>query len=233
MKKKSEDMIDEILEGASRISMDSIINNYPSVEELKEKYDFSKKHNKRMEKLFRKSKKVEGNYNYDAWQKFRKFSFNAAAVICMIFTLFTLLAFTVPPIRVTIANYIVEYNEKYVELNTNHDNNIDDIYGAPQYIPEGYMVKDIVETKSLLKIIYINDDGKEIYFDRYNGEVNITVDNENSEFKKITIKEFTGYTITKNGQSTIVFYTDTYTYSLIADLEYSEIILIAESISIK
>ena len=41
----------------------------------------------------------------------------------MFFTVFALAAFTVPPLRTAIANYVLEYNEKYIKIDITSDDN--------------------------------------------------------------------------------------------------------------
>lgn len=231
MKKSKREKIDKLFEDASAMSLDNLINEYPSPEELEGMYDFSDKHNKKMKKLFRKADKIENGISKDFWHTFRRISFNAAAVLCMLFTVFTLVAFTVPEIRVAITNYIVEENYEYVAINIESDMYESEIIeGAPRYIPEGYKIIDTIITEAIIDIVYENSSGKFIYYTRNTGETFLTLDNEDSDFKPIHILKIKGYIKDKNGEISLVFHDDEYTHTITSNADKKVIIEIAESI---
>lgn len=211
MKPSKRELIDELLNDAADTALKDLVGEYPSLEELEGKYTFSNKHNRKMKRLFKKADRLEDAGNVDAWHTFRRMSFNAAAVLCMVFTIFTLVAFTVPEIRVAITNYIVERNEEYVVINTESNMyNGQVIEGAPKYIPEGFEIVDYMSAENTIIVTYENNNSF-IYYIRNTGDVSVTVDNELSDFDEISIDKFTGYICEKNNEITIIFHDGTYT----------------------
>lgn len=231
MKQSKRELIDELFKEAAEKSLSDIIKKYPTLEELEGKYEFSNKHNKKMKRFFKKAEKVESRGNIDAWHTFRRMSFNAAAVLCMLFTILTLVAFTVPEIRVEITNYIVEKNEEHIVISTESNMYKGEIIkGAPKYIPEGFEVNSYTETEIILDIMYSSGDNRFIYYTRSAGETMLTLDNENSNFTNINIAEHLGYISQKNDEVTIIFHDGEYTYYIVSDIDRDEMIKIAVSI---
>lgn len=231
MRQSKNEKIDALLEEAAKISIEELIEDYPNLNELEGQYEFSSKHSKKMNKLFKKAKKLEIEGEIDAWHKFRKFSFNAAAVICMLFTVFTLVAFTVPEIRVAITNYFVEKNEEHIVINTESNTNNNEMTdGTPKYIPEGFEIISIIKTDIMIDAVYQNNDNDFIYYTRNAGETMLTIDNENNDFNEINISEYPGYISEKHNEITVVFHDGEYTYHIVSNIDREEIIKIAVSL---
>lgn len=231
MKQSKRERIDKIFSDASDVALNGLIDEYPTLEELADKYEFSDKHTKKMNRLFKKAEKIESRGHADAWHTFRRLSFNTAAVICMIFTMFTLVAFTVPEMRVAITNYIVEQNEEFIVINTESNmHNGEIIEGTPKYIPEGFEIVDYMPAENTIIIRYENNDNRFIHFIRNKGDSSVTVDNESSEFEKTHIHDFVGYVCKKNNEITVIFHDGTYTYHIVSNINEEEVLIIAESI---
>lgn len=231
MKLSKMEQIDELFREASKTSIDDLINQYSTAEELEDKYEFSKKHTNKMEKLFRKSNKIENYHTSNFGHRFRRISYNAAAVLCILFTIAVLTAFTVPTVRVKLANYFLEETNEYIEINTDSDNtSAEQIEGTPDYIPYGFYIDEVVESDTLLRINYINSNNDSILFVRYNGETTIQIDNEDIKFLKILISNYNGYMSEKNGIITIIFHDGEFTYRIISCENEDETMKIAESL---
>jgi len=232
MKQTVREINDVLISKAAEKSLDELLTSLPEISELEDKYEFSIGHQRKMNRLFSKAKRRSGTEG-DSWKKFRRFSYNAAAVICMFFTVFALAAFTIPPVRTALANYVLEYSEKYVKIGISSEENeasFTEYEGEPGYIPEGYVVKDVKDFDSVFMIEYINEGEQFIKFSRYIGDVKIALDNEDSDFKEIYINGLKGYSTEKKGLVNIVFHDGTYTYTLFSEASYEETFKIAESI---
>jgi len=226
------EMNDAIISEAAEKSLDELLTSLPEMSALEGKYEFSAEHQRKMNRLFLKAERQNRTEN-DGWEKFCRFSYNAVAVICMFFTVFALAAFTVPPLRTAIANYVLEYNEKYIKIDITSDDNQSSYAKQeyePGYIPDGYALSEIKQMGQTLSIEYINDYGQTIRYARYTGDVNITLDNEGSDFKEIYINGMKGYSTEKKGLVNIVFHDGIYTYTLISEASFEETFKITESI---
>lgn len=106
----------------------------------------------------------------------------------------------------------------------------DNIEGAPSYIPEEYEIQEITNSETKLRISYINEIEKIILYTRYIGEVSLTVDNEDTNFDKITISSYEGYINNKNNEVTLIFHVGKFTYKIILHANEEETIKMAESI---
>lgn len=234
MKKDKNEIFDKVLGQASKIALTDLINEYPTIEELEGKYTFSKKHQRRITSILKKDNTKRRYIESEKWHKIRRFSFNAAAVVCMIFTLSTLLAFAVPPIRIAITNFVLERNSEYIDMDAQSCDEVypyNDIECAPSYIPKGFAIQEISSTETMSVIAYVNDDDKIIRVTRYAGEVGFTLDGEDIDFDDIMINDNKGYISIKNEQITIMFYDNVYTYQIVSETNKFEAIKIAESIT--
>ncbi len=231
MKYSKEEKIDKLFRDAAEKSLDDLIKENPSLEELEGKYEFSDKHNKKMEKLFKRAKRIERGGNSDNWHTFRRISYNTAAVICMLFTVFTLVAFSVPEIRVAITNYIIEDKQEYIVINTTSNvYNGAIIDGVPKYIPAGYKIIDVIDEEITLNVFYERNGEYFISFSRNAGEVSINIDNESTDFKEIYIGQYQGYINEKEQNIAIIFHDGNYTYAISTNDTKEELILIAKSL---
>lgn len=231
MKQTKREKIDELFKEAAKQSLDDMIDEYPSLEELEGNYEFSHKHNKKMERLFKKAYRTEENADTDLWHRFRRLSFNAAALICMLFTILTLVAFTVPDIRIAITNYVVMQNEDHTVINTTSDiYNGEVIEEVPRYIPNKFILLEYTIGEGTVFARYTDDKEGFIHYTRTKGNSSINLDNEDTKIERLKIREFDGFVFEKNGVATIIFHDTEYTYLLSATVSRKELIKIAESI---
>ena len=176
-----------LLEHACEKYIDKVTSQYPSPEELEDNYSVSVS-----PKFNCWVKEMIGSEN----KRLRRKAFNeaivrhiivakkVAIVICFIFAASLLLAFTVPPIRVEILNFITQINEDYAEMDlVNNDQEI----SSTDYnlnLPEGFEVTNITEQDTILIATVINYTGNVITIERYFGSIGSIIDNEESGFEK-------------------------------------------------
>ncbi len=227
---------DSLIKAAAAECINDLISQYPAIEELDKKYEFSHIHNKRLNRLFEKSKRKENSKKTDRWKKFRKINFNLAAIISMFFILSVLAAFSTPQIRTAITNYMIEHNENYTKLvissEKEGENNFSDkiFKMSPQYIPKGYSVFEIFETADEYKITYVDDANNTIYLYRFAGNADLLIDNNRKDLDKILINNHNGYIWSEDNSIILVCYYKNYIYRIEGNIDDDEIVLMAESI---
>ena len=237
MKEYKESLFDLMLTYASKELVDEIVDKYPDPEELKGKYEFSPEFEKWAEDLMRKEKKrTRIRKHKNSWQIALIIVKKGAVTISISFALFALMAFAVPSIRVTLANYFIQQNEKHIGMELQdsseeiQDNDPTSTNYVIPYLPKGFEITEEVDTDNLLVIQYINENDEAIRFERHNDTVTLTIDSEESGFEQVIISNYECYVSSKNGINTIIFNTENYGYIISAEISIDELIKIAESI---
>ena len=235
MKEFKESLFDLVLTYASKELVDEIVSKYPEPEELKGKYEFSPEFEKWAEEFIRKDKRRKHSKKHkSAWNMVLIIIKRAAVTICIMLSVFSLMAFAIPSIRIALANYFIEQNDKYISMELQEDNkeknsnsNYSDII---PYLPEGFVITKEIDNDNLLVIQYMNDNNETIQFERYTGTALLTIDNEESGFEQIMINNNICYISVKNGSNTIVFNNENYGYMISSEINMDELKKMAESI---
>lgn len=236
MKEFKEKLFDLMLEYSSKELVDEIVGKYPDSKELQGKYIFSPEFEKKIEEIIESERKHTAHNKFkNTRTKFISIGKKIAIAIVIIIATFSVVAFTVPPIRIALLNYYIEKHDKYIsfdlheqgeEYNNEMDDNQLDII---PYMPEGFEIENIIDNESSLFITYKNNNML-IHFERYAGEVSITLDGEDSKFEIIMIENKEVYTSSKNGMNTIIFNDKNYGYTLSSEIRIEELKKMAESI---
>lgn len=236
MKEFKEELFELMLKHASKELVDEMVAKYPSPEELKNQYDFSPEFKKRIEEILESEKKREKqNRLKNIGNKLVNTGNRIAIVVCIIVATFSVVAFTVPSIRVALMNFIIEKNEEYISFDLqgqggNHSNEPADILlDIIPYVPEGFEIENTIENESALFITYTNNN-MFIRFERFAGAVDMTIDGEDIIFETIIIRGEEVYTSFKNGMSTIIFNDENYVYKISSEIHMDELEKMAESI---
>ena len=235
MKEFKESLFDLVLTYASKELVDEIVSKYPEPEEVRGRYEFSPEFEKWAEDLIRKEKKRSHNKKHkSAWNMVLIIIKRAAVAICIMFSVSSLMAFAIPSIRISLANYFIEQNEKFISMELQEDNkekNSDLNYSdVIPYLPEGFVIAKEIDNDNLLVIQYMNDKNETIQFERYTGTASLTLDNEESGFEQTMINNNICYISVKNGSNTIVFNNENYGYMISSEINMDELKKMAESI---
>lgn len=138
-------------------------------------------------------------------------------------------------------HYIVKWNEtqndKQGTLDITFDSNDfqENKDNAPPIldVPEGYEIIEQISDDFTYYIEYAHPNGNLISFDRSNAleNLSISIDNEDSELKEITINEYKGYTYVKENVN-IIYWTDSMCfYVLQGTCEMDILLKMAESVN--
>ena len=236
MKEYKGELFELMLKHASKELLDEMITKYPSPEELKDKYEFSSKFKKWIDEIIENERKRLKHKKFkNIKNKFMNIGKRIAIAMYIIIATFSVVAFTVPSIRVALLNFYIERHDEYIsfdlqgqgeEYNNELDDNQSDII---LYIPEGFEIKNTIENETALFITYKNNNIL-IHFERYVGKVSITLDGEDSNFEIVIIGNKEIYTSSKNGMNTIIFNDADFGYKLSSDISMEELKKMVESI---
>ncbi len=233
MKSYKESLFDLALTYASKEFVDEIADKYPDSDDLRGKYEFSPELEKWVDELFQKDKKKSRHKkNKDTWNIILAIMKKGAITICSAIALFALMAFSIPSLRVSLANYVIQLNEKHIamELENEAEETQGTIKNSDLYIPEGFEIIEEANNDNIYIIRYANQKNEIIHFEQYTGSVSLTIDNEESEFEKTIISGVECYTTIKNGVNIIVFNTENYGYKISSVISMDELIKMAESL---
>lgn len=234
--KSSERLFDLMLKQATGKFVDEMVDKYPDSKEMQGKYEFSPEFEKKIQKIIdSERRRVKHSSFKNASYKFLKTGKRIAIAICIIIATFSLVAFTIQPIRVALMNFYIERHDEYISFDLQEQGEEND--KAPDvnlsviitYVPAGYEIFNIVDNESALSITYSNSN-QFIHFERYSGSAKITLDGEGVEFKKIMIGGKEGYISSKNEMNTVIINDEYYGYKLSSEISMDELVKMMESI---
>lgn len=209
--------------------IESMGRELKELEQNIEPHDFSPQFEKKIYKL---TKSIGRKENIQAVGKvFCKFAVTAAAVMGLAFGGFL----TQPEVYAAVGNVmrgIFSTHDSYSYQGNNEDVVFDDTkrFG---YIPDGYELRSVFYMGNAMLLTYESDNGNNIYFNYSLAQgSSITVDNEGHTYKEINKndKTYYFYNSTENGFNTMIWFDNTYAYSIDAQISEEEIITIAENI---
>jgi hypothetical protein len=216
----------ELIKNALVISMESEQDSIPANQELKKYHKFSYEFEKKMEKLIKISKI---KYVTLAGYKIRR-SIAAAASITIIISA----SMTVEAIRLPVINFIEKIYEEFSELifNDKEENSPEKIENIkePEFIPNGYNKVEEIKYETYYQIIYSNYEKREIIYEQFTINYDVTINTEGINTKEIFINGATGITYSQNGLTTVIFSDGIYAYSISGYEDESALKQMAESI---
>lgn len=226
---------EEVFDGILKAALDEYIyesdKSFPSDEELAKMYPVQKK-GVRKYKKYAKAKK----YNMPIPVIYLR---RIAAVFLVVISLSFGLLSTNANVRAAIADTVVTWYEKYIQINFSKDTNESNVIDATveslkiEYVPNGFALSSTTEESDSREYIYTKENGDYMIIGIYSSDTtDITADIEQMEYEIITINEIDAYvSYNEEEQSGIIAMgNDKYTIWISACLEKSEIIKVAENI---
>lgn len=158
----------------------------------------------------------------------------AAAIFLVILLVAFGTVMSVEAYRVRLFEFVTQVWEELTSIMIHSSENADyDILIpiSPSYIPEGYNILEQTSDKYENTVIYYNENGFEIYYSqRMATQSEIILDSEDIEPKKIMIGLQEGYIIVNKGIVQLYWHNEFGVFSLIGNLDESELIKMAEHI---
>ena len=203
----------------------------PSEDELSGQYFVTPEFERKIRRLIRKEKyshipKLVGQYIL---------KIAAGVAIILALTLGTIL--TVPEVRATVLNVIIEW----FDTNTSYrfsESSETTVVLRPSYLPTGFHESSISQTGSMTTIIYKDIEDNSIYYicAPIHAGYSFAIDNEHSDHSQITINGIKAdlYKAQTDQDSTHIIWQENQTsLHLMSTITYQELIKMAESIQIK
>lgn len=232
MKKQDEEKKETILNRAFEDVLLDMIDKYPSPEELKGTQKFSAEHEIKIQDIINDAQKRDQNNSSKNKKSWYRIGLNVAAAFGGLCLITTLMAFTVPPVRIALQDYFMRTSDEYLEIQTQLDKEEfeNEVFNYPTYIPSGFKVDNSQEGDTFLMVFYTNEEEKFIRLERFVGKFDMTIDIEDVEHREIDIQGKVGQMAVENGEITIVFSNSEYSFKITTDVSEKESAKIVESI---
>lgn len=195
-----------------------------------ENYQFSERFERRMQRLIRMQKKSYYRYINTVAKR-------AACYVLIVLTCMFVTVFSVKSLREPFVNFVVETYEKFTSLFVEKDDPTDNIelkVMLPQYIPEGYEIESVSQTKNSLMYVFTDLKGNKIIYYQYLYDYwQSILDTENVTYDKVYVNLLEGLFFKNKDMNCLIFNNDEYTFNISSYKSKEELIKIAESIEIK
>lgn len=197
---------------ACMLSNEDWINSLPTEIEA---YEFSKHHNRQMNKLFSKMRK-------DKYHKYTKNTLRVLIVAALISSM-TITAFGIPQSREFIIKKLFNYSSYTIKDVSDMDivSNL-----TVEYIPDEFELIDKFESNNLYYCEY-GDYDKYIIISKYTLDNKINFDTETSDYKEILIDNIKYISYNSNTNSGIIWNSNGYLYAIEGNISNDELLQIA------
>lgn len=225
-------VFDSILTRALIDNSKDYLSKIPSEIELSSKLDFSDEFLNKMNTIIAKLNKEKSKRNMVVY--FKK---SVAGILIVAGLIFGMLMLS-QPVRATIQNVISEWFEKYTRFEFQSDKvEIETTYYKLGYIPMDFTETDYFSFDEITVMEYTNFIDNKIIFEYSptTDDYSINLDNENSDYKSITLNSFDAYLFESKieGERNYLLWDNSgYTFKLISELNVDELIKISESVKI-
>lgn len=191
-------------------------------------HQFSKRFNRKMKALLKYERQTP------AMQRFAHKMKTAAAVLLIALSIVFGTVMSVEAYRIRFFEFVTEVWEELTSIVIHSNNNADHdtlMPIIPSYVPAGYSIIEQMSDKYENTIIYSNENGFEIYYSqRMLSQSEFILDSEDAKTKKIMIGSQETYLIVNKGTTQLYWYDDFSVFSLIGNLDETELIKMATSI---
>lgn len=199
------------------------LNSLPQSKDIT--HQFSNRFETRMRKLIRQSKKKEKT------AKPLRFRWRTAVLLAGIIILLVF-SMSVSAVRITVFELISNVYEKYTEIFFDSSQSIPDdkfIAFKPSYIPNGFKA-NIEDLDGSVYLEYVKDDDYIIYEQKRREDVSTHINTEGVEVEFIEFNERPARYYSNQGTQNLIWYDDSYMYSISSTLDKNEVYKIAEGI---
>ncbi len=202
-----------------KLSFEEWLSNAPNYEDFPEP-QYSKKHTKRMERLF---DQMRGNTYHRYTSKTVKIMFVAAVITALM-----LCAFIIPSSR----EYLLENFDLFgmFEITEHNGNTVSDEIEVG-YVPEGYELVKKNTTNKTVEYTYESANSENLYIRKYSSSATIKFNTEGGNIEEITIDNITySYSTNSATLDSIIWTENDYIYQIEGNLSKEEMFKIAENL---
>ena len=230
-----------------------ILEGIPSEEELAAQLSFSFAFRRKMRRLFRKVRKMDAAKAMDDSAGIRGPGVTKSRIpvirrkrLLLVAIILSILisAMSVVAARETVRNFFIRIYETFTEIIFNRD--VDQLPETTQTVstasdpslamlptwqPEGYEKIDQLETGGIYQIIYANQAGDELVFERhFSDTMSMLLDTEGVQVEEVHIGTITGFYYSKKNWQTLIWQEDTYILMIYGKISKEELLNMANSI---
>ncbi len=224
--KKSDYLLELALE--EQLDNDEDMRYWEQLEAENPPHVFSERHNKRMRKIFRKAKRVE------FYEEYRKRVIRAVAGFLIIVCASVVTVTQVEAFRLPLVEFFSQIKQKSTffgvstESRTKLTKNFQEY--EPTYIPEGFAVIEVRESKNRFFIIYENEHNNIYKFCFFRKFKDFALDTEEAIASNTEINGHRASIIEKGNKTKIIMYEGDFLFYLEGDISLDESYKIMESI---
>ncbi|NLA86429.1 MAG: DUF4367 domain-containing protein [Clostridiales bacterium] len=178
---------------------------------------------------------IKKSYRITRIKRLSKGLGKAAACLCMLLAVATVVLMSVEATRNAIFNAVLSRHEKYTEIRYETESHKDgkDIYRIT-YLPEGFKEDTLETSGNFTTFIYRDDAGGRIIFAQHPAGGGTTmVDNENTVYTEVQVSGRAGHLFkakTEDDSSILIWERNGVVFELVSALDSKELIRIGESI---
>jgi len=173
-----------------------------------------------------------------ARRSFNKVGRRAAVVFVILFLMTAVATISVDAFRIKLFNMMIEVNKKFSVISFEETENFDASMGLPHdwegyyptRLPEGYRVKNKMDTKPIYNIEFENDASEMIIFTQYPISGVSQLDTEDAEVTETEINGMEGLIVVKENCCIIFWHNDDYIFNLSGNIDPSVLKTVAESV---
>ena len=193
--------------------------------DIEPQFSFSNEHEKRMKILFTKENRKEKIRKTIKWSK------RVAAIFIIAISLLFGSLMLVSEVRAVVIGTVVEWFDQFTRF-TSTAPEAEKTNLEPTYIPDGFREDTRQNEKLITVIIYINDDGVDIYFENslVSGQLSVNNEGYDYEIKQFDSIEYHIFTSSERNDNIIVWESDGERYLLASSITIDELLKMALSV---
>lgn len=218
--------------------LDSLIRDLPAEKDLAALQVLSARFNRRMQRLVRRDR---AQAQLVRPERRTHMGHRKRLVILVIIITIMASAFSISASRDAIVGFMVRTYEKFSTIiftrtptatgqssNTVDPGKITD--RLPTDLPKGYVLTDQLNGKSLVQMIYTNEAGQELIYNKIEkAGTRIDIDTEGIQTESIMVNQYQGIFYSNKGMSGLIWADDIYAHSIIGKVSKNEMINMAIS----
>lgn len=183
---------------------------------------------------------INNNKRKNKYRNIFKSTTNKVAIVFIVVAIsLVVLTVSVDAFRVRVFNLIIEATDKYLEIKVEEEEPIRGNshgqtrdYYIPSYIPKGFELEPMENYGDITITTYTNQNHNYIKLNQSPNGGNLQLDSENAIKRDVIINGSEGIALEKEDFTILFWITDEYTFYIIADIDFEEILKAAESLEI-
>jgi len=224
--KHDEEFFDSVIKRAGFCILEAAVNELPSKDEAAENVGDMSDLDGRMNRIFNREQARA------RWRKARNIALKAAVAILAVIVVSCVAVASSEALRVQVLNMFLSSNDGYTEITFSEDEQGqmpgDTVYAI--YVPQGFELVESREMPNMYVVVYRNQAEDRIIVERFGINTQFSVDNERHENKEITIAGIPAFASEGEGESSLIFHSDSYAFHIGGDIVLEECIKMAESL---